>query len=275
MAVTSFFRDPEAFRVLEKEVIPVLRADRREAGILRLWIPGCSTGEEAYSLAILIAEYQEKLNKSFKVQIFATDIDSNAIVAARLGLFSASIADDITRERLSSFFKTEDNGKTYRIQKRIREMVIFSEQNIIDDPPFSRLDMISCRNLLIYMKRDLQKKIISLDELKIMKKHPERGYHIASATEEFAHVANAILHHHERWDGSGYPDGLKGEEIPLLSRIAAVVDAYDAMTNKRPYNQPKSHQEAIAELKRCAGSQFDPELVEVFLQLYEEDENSC
>jgi diguanylate cyclase (GGDEF)-like protein/PAS domain S-box-containing protein len=116
---------------------------------------------------------------------------------------------------------------------------------------------------------------LTKEELETMKKHPERGYRIASATEEFAHVANAILHHHEWWDGSGYPDGLKEEEIPLLSRIASIVDAYDAMTNNRPYNHPKSHQEAVAELKRCSGSQFDPELVEVFLQLYEEDKYIC
>ncbi|MGM0445699.1 MAG: chemotaxis protein CheB [Bacillota bacterium] len=162
IGVTNFFRDPEAFKVLEKEIIPSLFAKKRESGILRLWVSGCSTGEEAYSLAILIAECQDKLNQIFKVQIFATDIDSNAIIVARRGLFPGSIAEDITKERLSSFFNTNDNGKTYRIQKRIREMVIFSEQNLIEDPPFSRLDLISCRNLLIYMQKDLQKKIISL-----------------------------------------------------------------------------------------------------------------
>ncbi|MGM0445700.1 MAG: HD domain-containing phosphohydrolase [Bacillota bacterium] len=114
---------------------------------------------------------------------------------------------------------------------------------------------------------------LTKEESEIMKKHPERGYRIAAATEEFSHIAADILHHHEWWDGSGYPDGLKGEEIPLLSRIAAIVDAYDAMTNNRPYNNPISHKEAIAELKRCSGSQFDPELVDVFVQLYGEDNN--
>ncbi|MGM0603922.1 MAG: HD-GYP domain-containing protein, partial [Bacillota bacterium] len=117
----------------------------------------------------------------------------------------------------------------------------------------------------------VKKSELNEEELKIMKRHPEWGYRIAASTEEFSHVAKAILHHHEYWDGSGYPDGLKGKQIPLLSRITAIVDAYDAMTNSRPYNQPKSHQEAVEELKRCAGSQFDPELVEVFLKLYEED----
>ena len=111
-------------------------------------------------------------------------------------------------------------------------------------------------------------------ESKTMEKHPERGYRIASATEEFSHVANDIRHHHEWWDGSGYPEGLQGEDIPLLSRITAIVDAYDAMTNKRPYNSnPKSQKEAFTELKRCAGTQFDPELVKIFLKLFEENKN--
>jgi len=108
------------------------------------------------------------------------------------------------------------------------------------------------------------------DEWKIIKEHAEIGHRMASSTEEFAHVADDILHHHERWDGSGYPDGLAGEEIPLLSRIIAVVDAYDAMRSARPYSSSRSSSEAVAELRRCAGSQFDPELVEVFASLVED-----
>ena len=162
IGVTSFFRDSEAFKALEDKVIPSLLADKRESGILRLWVPACSTGEEAYSIAILIAECQDRHNQNLKVQIFATDIDSKAIVVARRGLFPASISEDVSQERLSKFFSTKEDGKVYRIQQRIREMVIFSEQNLIEDPPFSRLDLISCRNLLIYMQKDLQKKIISL-----------------------------------------------------------------------------------------------------------------
>ena len=162
IGVTRFFREPAAFDVLKKEVIPGIFSSKQELGVLRLWVPGCSTGEEAYSIAILIAEYQKKHNKSFKIQIFATDIDSNAITTARKGLFSASITSGISSKRLSRFFKTSDNGKTYRIKDSIREMLIFSEHNIIEDPPFSRVDLISCRNLLIYLKRDLQKKIFSL-----------------------------------------------------------------------------------------------------------------
>ena len=103
-----------------------------------------------------------------------------------------------------------------------------------------------------------------------IKKHPESGYRIARSMEEFAHIAEDILCHHEHWDGSGYPKGLKGKEIPLLARIAAIVDAYEVMTNGRPYKEPLSHGDVIAELKRCAGTQFDPELVDVFLSIFEE-----
>ena len=99
-----------------------------------------------------------------------------------------------------------------------------------------------------------------------MKTHPEIGYRIASRTDDFAHVADGILHHHECWDGSGYPDGLQGEEIPLTSRITAIADAYDAMISSRPYSEPMSKEEALTELKNCAGTQFDPELVEALIE---------
>ncbi len=173
----------------------------------------------------------------------------------------------------SKCHETEEHA--WRLQKMSRKM---GEEIGLPDSELDRL-------FLLVTLHDIGKTSISEEilvkpselnevELKTMKKHPEWGYRIASATKEFAHVANDIRHHHEWWDGSGYPEGLKGEDIPLLSRITAIVDAYDAMTNKRPYNSnPKSHKEAIDELKGCAGSQFDPELVKVFVKLFEEDKN--
>ena len=107
------------------------------------------------------------------------------------------------------------------------------------------------------------------EEWEKIKKHPETGYHIALSTGEFAHIAEEILAHHERWDGKGYPNGLKGKEIPLLSRILAIIDAFDVMTNGRPYKSRMSEDEAIDELKRCSGTQFDPELVDIFMDLAE------
>ena len=162
IGVTNFFRDPETFKVLEDQIIPKLFAGRRVDTVIRVWSTGCSTGEEAYSLAILLAERQEAMKQSFKVQVFATDIDSQSIAVARVGRYPASIAADLTPERLALFFTAESDGSVYRINKALRDMLIFSEQNVIKDPPFSKLDLISCRNLLIYMGSDLQKKLIPL-----------------------------------------------------------------------------------------------------------------
>jgi two-component system CheB/CheR fusion protein len=162
IGVTNFFRDPEAFKILETEIIPKLFADKQSGGVARVWSTGCSTGEEAYSIAILLQEHLETLKQNFTVQVFATDIDSRAIATARAGLYPVSIAADITSERLSRFFTATPDGSSYRINKGLRDMLIFSEQNLIKDPPFSRLDLISCRNLMIYFDSDLQKKIIPL-----------------------------------------------------------------------------------------------------------------
>jgi len=157
IGVTHFFRDQNAFEALEK-IIPELLIGKSMSNPFRAWSCGCSSGEEAYSLAILLAEYKEVSKLSFLVQIFATDIDEHAIAHARSGLYASLIAKDVSPKRLASFFTLSSDGKTYRINKSIRDMVIFSEQNIIRDPPFSKLDLICCRNLLIYMNPSLQKK---------------------------------------------------------------------------------------------------------------------
>jgi len=162
IGVTSFFRDPAAFKALEEQVIPKMLGGKPGGGAVRVWSPGCSTGEEAYSIAILLREGMDLLKQTFPVQIFATDLDSQSIASARVGLFPASIATDLSPERLSRFFTAEPDGGSYRIHKAIRDMLIFSEQDLIKDPPFSKLDLISCRNLLIYMGGELQKKLIPL-----------------------------------------------------------------------------------------------------------------
>ena len=162
IGVTSFFRDPEAFKSLETQVIPKLFAGKPAGGALRVWSVGCSTGEEAYSLAILLRERQEALKQNYPVQIFATDIDARAIALARVGVYPASMTADISPERLARFFAAEPDGSAFRIHKGIRDLLVFSEQSVIKDPPFSKLDLISCRNLLIYMGGELQKKLIPL-----------------------------------------------------------------------------------------------------------------
>lgn len=162
IGVTKFFRDTEAFSVLEKQFIQKLFADKSGDPAIRVWVPGCSTGEEAYSIAILLQEQMEEIKKSFKVLIYATDIDSQAIIASRRGCYPASIATDISKERLSRFFTFDSVSNVYRINKSIRDMLIFSEHDVIKDPPFSKLNFISCRNLMIYMGEALQKKLIPL-----------------------------------------------------------------------------------------------------------------
>lgn len=162
IGVTNFFRDPEAFKALEEQVIPKLFAGKPAGAMIRVWAPGCSTGEEAYSIAILLQEHLEALKQGFRVQVFATDIDDRAIAIARAGLYPASIAADIYPERLARFFAADPDRSTYRVHKSIRDLLVFSEQDVIKDPPFSKLDLICCRNLMIYMGGSLQKRLIPL-----------------------------------------------------------------------------------------------------------------
>ncbi|HPG58937.1 MAG TPA: CheR family methyltransferase, partial [Candidatus Wallbacteria bacterium] len=162
IGVTNFFRDAEAFENFDKNIVESVLSKKPSGTALRVWVSGCSTGEEAYSIAIIFQEHLERLKGSCQIQIFATDIDARAIEAARAGIYPASIAADISPERLSRFFTHNPEDGTFRIKKIIRDMLIFSEQSLIKDPPFSKIDIISCRNLLIYMDGELQKKIIPM-----------------------------------------------------------------------------------------------------------------
>jgi two-component system, chemotaxis family, CheB/CheR fusion protein len=160
IGVTSFFRDPEAYDVLIQEVLPELLIAKEPDTTIRFWVAGCSTGEEAYSLGMILFEAMDKVKKHFNVQIFATDIDTNALNTARKGIYLESIGADVSHERLNRFFIKEPG--ILKVKKELRDIVIFSIQNIIKDPPFSRIDLVSCRNLMIYMDSVLQKKIIPL-----------------------------------------------------------------------------------------------------------------
>ncbi|MEI7456249.1 MAG: chemotaxis protein CheB [Nitrosomonadales bacterium] len=156
--VTSFFRDTEAFEVLKTVVLPQLLADKPENYVLSIWVAGCATGEEAYSIAILICELFENAHLPLKVMLFATDLDDDAIAVARAGVYPPNIAQDVSAERLRRYFVKEESG--YRIKKSIREMVVFAIQNVIKDPPFTRLDLLSCRNLMIYLEPEVQNRLI-------------------------------------------------------------------------------------------------------------------
>ena len=162
IGVTRFFRDPDVWAYLGNDALPALLARYPDGRAMRAWVAGCSTGEEAYTLAMVFREVQEKLDPQgrFSLQIFATDLDGDAIDKARQGLYLPNIAADVTPQRLQRFFfKVEEN---YRITKSIREMVVFASQNLIADPPFTKLDILSCRNLLIYLNGELQSRLIPL-----------------------------------------------------------------------------------------------------------------
>lgn len=160
IGVTNFFRDPQAFEALERHIIPKLFEGRRPDETVRVWVPGCATGEEAYSIAMLLKENAPRGAAAPKLQIFATDIDERALEVARAGRYPAAIASDLTPKRLKEFFSREDG--TYRIASDLREVCLFSVHNLLRDPPFSRLDLIACRNLLIYMGAELQEKVIPI-----------------------------------------------------------------------------------------------------------------
>ena len=161
IGVTSFFREPDAYDVLKDKVIPELLNNKKGGEPVRVWVVGCSTGEEAYSIAIVLKESLDELKlKGVKIQIYATDIDKEAINVARQGSYPSSVAADVSEKRLQQFFTKEDEH--YRIKKNIRDEIVFAQQNILTDPPFTKLDMLSCRNLLIYLNSDTQKKLLPL-----------------------------------------------------------------------------------------------------------------
>jgi two-component system CheB/CheR fusion protein len=159
IGVTHFFRDREAFATLETKVVPKLFEGCID-DCIRIWVPGCATGEEAYSIAILMREYMQKTGTAPKVQIFATDIDERALEFARAGTYTEAILRDVPSKRLKQFFVAR--GNMYQVSKDIREMCVFSVHDLIKDPPFSRLDLITCRNVLIYMNSDLQNRVLPL-----------------------------------------------------------------------------------------------------------------
>lgn len=158
--VTSFFRDPEAFEGLTKKVFPALMEKCAPGGVIRIWVPGCSTGEEVYSIAMCLMEYLDERAATMKIQIFGTDVSESALSAARLGIYFESIANDVSEVRLKRFF-SKTNGH-YQIAKSLRNLCVFANHNVTCDPPFSQLDLISCRNVLIYFDPVLQKRVISL-----------------------------------------------------------------------------------------------------------------
>ncbi|HXV42467.1 MAG TPA: chemotaxis protein CheB [Anaerolineae bacterium] len=235
IGVTNFFRDPAAFAALEQEVIPRLFEQREPGDSLRVWAPGCATGEEAYSLAILLREYMDTLKREFKVQLFATDINAGAIEQARQGRYSLSIAADVSPERLQRFFLQGEEA--YQVGEQIRGMVVFAVQSVIKDPPFSKVDLISCRNLLIYLDPALQKKVVSLFHYAL---NPGGFLFLGTSesTDEFPHLFSPV---NRRWklfqraaNGIGLRPSFVVPVLPWVSEESApVVAAADKRVSLR------------------------------------------
>ncbi|MEQ1742086.1 MAG: CheR family methyltransferase, partial [Candidatus Nitrotoga sp.] len=182
--VTSFFRDAEAFITLKRDILPLLFEGKQEDYVFRVWVAGCATGEETYSIAILLREFMDETRQELKVQIYSTDLDDDAIAVARAGVYPPNIAQDMDSERLRRFFVKEEAG--YRVKKDIREMVVFATQNIIKDPPFTRLDLLSCRNVMIYLEPELQNRLI-----------PAFHYALKPGGVLFLSPSESIGNHHE------------------------------------------------------------------------------
>jgi two-component system CheB/CheR fusion protein len=205
IGVTSFFRDPRAFELLERTVIPKLFENRKPDETVRVWVPGCATGEEAYSVAMLLREGSPKLVAAPKLQVFATDIDEHALEVARAGRYPAAIAEDVPQKRLREFFSREDG--TYRVSSDLREMCLFSAHNLLRDPPFSRLDLITCRNLLIYMGAELQEKVIPI-------------FHYALRNDGYLFLGSS-------------------ENVTRHSRMFSTIDKTNRIFQKRPGSNPR------------------------------------
>jgi two-component system CheB/CheR fusion protein len=156
---TFFFRDKEAFELLKNEILPQLRRGKTDNDMFHAWVAGSASGEEAYSMAILLSEYMTETRQSFQVLIYGTDVDDEAVAIARKGFYPLNIAQNVTEERLNRFFAKEETG--YRISEAIHKMVVFSVQNVIEGLPFTQLDLLSCRNLMIYLTPELQNRLFS------------------------------------------------------------------------------------------------------------------
>lgn len=191
--VTNFFRDSELFDELKKNVLPQLLIDKPEDYVFRVWVPGCATGEEAYSIAIILRELMEESHQEFRTQIYATDLDDDAIATARAGLYLPNITQDVSPDRLRRFFIKDETG--YRVRKEIREMIVFAVQNVIKDPPFTKLDLLSCRNLMIYLGPELQNRLIPAFHYALK----SGGILVLSPSESIGHHAELFAAVNRKW----------------------------------------------------------------------------
>jgi two-component system CheB/CheR fusion protein len=243
ISVTNFFRDAPAFEYLARRVVPEMFRDKGAGDQVRVWVTGCATGEEAYSLAILLAEHAERLEQPPSVQIFATDLDGESIAQARDGVFPESISADVSVERLSRFFTKE--GNYYRVKKQVRESVLFAAHNILSDPPFSRLDLVSCRNLLIYLNRETQDKVLEVFHFALR----PGGFLFLGSSEsadtvpELFTAADKKLRTYRR--GAVSPQSRRPPALPLAGHWEPRTPPPPSLTRHRAFGYPELHQTLV------------------------------
>ncbi|TKB05968.1 chemotaxis protein CheB [Desulforhopalus sp. IMCC35007] len=240
IGVTSFFRDTKAFELLKKTYLPTLLKEKPEGYSVRIWVPGCSSGEEVYSIAMIIQECMEEMGHRFNIQIFGTDIDEEAINAARAGIYPDSISADISPERLKKFFTKDENH--FKVKKLIREMVVFAQQNIIKDPPFTKLDMLSCRNLLIYFGPELQNIILPIFHYSLK----NDGVLFLGSSESIGHANDLFKSLDSKWKiFQRISSGLSGRpslNFPISGQVLQTVQTEDS-------EQPRPVEHAVNTLK--------------------------
>jgi two-component system CheB/CheR fusion protein len=246
IGVTSFFRDNASFEVLKKNVLPELFETIENNTTFRAWIPACSTGEEAYSLAIILHECLENVSKQINLQLFATDIDKLAIDKARDGIFPANITSDVSKERLKRYFVKD--GDFYQIRRELRDIIVFSVQDVLKDPPFSRLNLLCCRNLLIYLNADAQKKLLPLFHYTL---NPN-GILMLGSSESIGGFSNLFQVKVKKWKI------FKRKEVP--GALHKIVEFPSGSVNNEPHNN-KNHVTLTQPVQQIDISQLTQKIV--------------
>ena len=255
ISVTSFFRDAKAWVSLGKTLKQDI-GQRLEKGSFRAWVPACATGEEAFTLSMVLHEIGQELQQRFPIQIFGTDIDTQAIVLARTGKYSSAVLDDVSPERIARFFSIEDG--VYRIQPVVRESVIFAEQNVIRDPPFTKLDLISCRNLMIYLKSDLQKQLLPIFHYALK---PD-GLLFLGHSETIGPYSNLFKPVDKRWKIFRRKQN-SGSQL-AVPRMPSYVASPKQGTSRLPQNSKKEYPASLsAQVERLLLGRFAPTSVVV------------
>ncbi len=255
--VTSFFRDTDAFELLKAQVFPAILRDRPADVPVRIWVAGCSSGEEAYSIAIALLEFLADQPHQPQIQIFATDVSEPIIKKARLGVYIASQLDGITPDRLQRFFHAIGNG--YQINKNVRELCVFARQNLLNDPPFSHIDLISCRNVLIYFGSALQKKVLSMFHYSLK----PNGFLLLGSSETVGNYVN-LFHLLDR-KNKVYTKQLPGLVLPI--ELGSPHPAPDRMPEYRDGKAKSPEAELSAAVDKIIISRFAPQGVVINAQL--------